>query len=139
MTFDEAEKEVKELANGKYFAVQYGRTTYDDNSIKIQCEVYVAGNTWHYAPTWRSAIDELRVEMGALPVATPDISTGIDDDLAKQFMFERQNLEEIINTLEGERDNLLDEVRELEAQHEADQLELSSQYHKGERECDIPV
>ncbi len=59
MKIQEADKALAELFPGRYRAVGYKLTTFDDGETRTECAVYVDGEAWHQAPTFQGAIDLL--------------------------------------------------------------------------------
>ena len=63
MTFEEAEKELAEIAKGEYHSLRYKRTTTGHGDVEAECSVYVDGVNWYSSNTWRSVLDILKKEM----------------------------------------------------------------------------
>ena len=76
MTFKDAKKELKKLADGKYHSMNYELTEYRNGDQRTQCLVYGDGYSWFSAPTWEEALAKLRKAMG--------LSNGIDETEAPE-------------------------------------------------------
>ena len=64
MTFEEARKELEELADGRYYAIQYELTVFaNGHKSEVECTVYVDGLKQHFsASTWRGCLDKLKLQ-----------------------------------------------------------------------------
>ena len=74
MTFKQAYKEVKALAAGRFFIVEFKLTTFSSTDQKTQCRVYIdqpIGAVSAQEATWRMAIDRVRKQL-------PDIASKLD-------------------------------------------------------------
>ena len=79
MTFDEAEKELQELADGNHCAIQYERMTFSKAPQEAKCMVYINDLGWFAGMTFREALCHLKRRMGIN--AVHDTSIGIDDSV----------------------------------------------------------
>jgi len=61
--FKTALKNLKRIANGRYFSMQYELTTYTDGKKSVQCMVYIDGYKWYTGLTWSDAIRDLKKAM----------------------------------------------------------------------------
>lgn len=61
MTFKEAKDKLRELAQGRYHAIEYELTEYAHGGLKAGCRLYIDPNTsTKWQPTWEMAFDELQ-------------------------------------------------------------------------------
>jgi len=63
MTFIDAKKKLKVLADGEYHSIKYGISEYDNGEIEVKCSVYISGYDIHIAPTWVKALDLINAEI----------------------------------------------------------------------------
>jgi hypothetical protein len=63
MTFENAKKELKKIAEKKYHCIQYTLMVYGDREKKSECGVYVEGYNWHHGDCWKEAFEALQAEI----------------------------------------------------------------------------
>lgn len=63
MTFKQAQKKLKKLANGEYHNISYKETIIRVGKKEIECEVYVNGYRYHYSNNWSDTLLSLEKEM----------------------------------------------------------------------------
>jgi hypothetical protein len=66
MTFQEALKELREIAGKKYHALTYELSEHFDGELEVECEVYIDGHKFFKGKTWRAALDKAREELELL-------------------------------------------------------------------------
>ena len=83
MTFQEAERKLDRLAQGRYHSIEYRRTRYPSREQRQECGLYIEGTNWFFALTWAKAFDlltthldeefeaGLRVELETIEGASP--------------------------------------------------------------------
>jgi hypothetical protein len=59
MKLQEADKLIAEMFPGECRAVTYRLATFGDGATITECGVYALSKGWHYAPTFRAALDML--------------------------------------------------------------------------------
>ena len=64
MTFEEARKELKELAEGEHYAMKFELSEYGTGVEEIVCSVYIHGYSYNTGRTWDKALDAIAEEMG---------------------------------------------------------------------------
>ena len=82
MTFQEADKELAEIAVGKYRSLTYDLSTFGSGRCEVECSVYVDGLGHHTAPTWREALDNLKAMIAPKPVALDATEAPINEEAA---------------------------------------------------------
>ena len=68
MTFIEAKNEMKKLADGKYYSLKYEFTEFSSGVLEAECYLYVDPSISVTAPTWDSALTQMRQKLGVLIV-----------------------------------------------------------------------
>ena len=68
MTFKQAYKKLKKIAEGRYFSIRYELTTHTNGSMEQVCVVYVDPSLRGDGPTWADAFEALKDEMNGKPV-----------------------------------------------------------------------
>ena len=67
MTFKQAYKKLKVIADGRYFSIRYELTTHTNESMEQVCVVYVDPSLRGDGKTWDEAFEELDHEMNGRP------------------------------------------------------------------------
>ena len=60
MTFEQAERKLLRIANGKYCSVEYERTYNEGKVIEQKCSLYVGGGNIHTERTWDEAFKSIK-------------------------------------------------------------------------------
>lgn len=64
MRFEEAKKELKKLANGKYHSLKYSLTEFSKGTIEATCDLYIDPGILVSAPTWAEALKLINRKLG---------------------------------------------------------------------------
>lgn len=72
MKFDEAEKKLAEIANGKFHSLQYERDTHRTGEQETKCRIYIEGERFHNGNTWEDAFDQRRIRLSCANEESPD-------------------------------------------------------------------
>lgn len=59
MTFKQAKKKLKKIADGQYHSIKYELTEFQDGSQESECNLYIHGGQHNYAATWDLAFSLL--------------------------------------------------------------------------------
>ena len=89
MTFQEALKELREIAGKKYHALMYDLSEHFDGEQEVECQIYIEGHSFFVAPTWRQALDKARVKLGVDEKKKPDLTEAPDFDKMPEDPYKR--------------------------------------------------
>ncbi len=84
MTFEDARKELSELAHGRYHAIYYELTIFKNERVEPKCTVYVDGLKHFSAPNWRGCLDKLRVACEKFEIDSKEAPT-LDDTISAEY------------------------------------------------------
>ena len=73
MTFKQAYKKLKVIADGRYFSIRYELTTHANESMEQVCVVYVDPSKRGDGKTWDEAFEDLHIHMHGNPVVEINI------------------------------------------------------------------
>jgi len=80
MTFKNAYKELKKLANGRYHCIDFELTTYSNGDRETRCGVYIDQTEWFFRTTWKDALEALRAHLAYNPKAMEEIPDVCDKE-----------------------------------------------------------
>lgn len=60
MNFQQAKEELRELAKGEFHQVRFSLTEFHDGEQRQECEVYIDGEGFFSAPTFRQSLNLLK-------------------------------------------------------------------------------
>ena len=69
MTFEEAKKNLEEIAGDRFYSIEYELTVFSplyengERRIEPKCSVYISGGKHHSGSTWSEAITNLKNSM----------------------------------------------------------------------------
>ncbi len=69
VTFRSAQRQVAKLADGRLHGLNYSFTKYASGTTEALCGVYIDGQDWQEAPTWKEAIRKMDIAINGEPEA----------------------------------------------------------------------
>ena len=63
MKFEEAKKELKRLAKGRYHAIQYQLTEYANGKVEAECYLYVDPHISAASSNWKDSLTKIKMKL----------------------------------------------------------------------------
>ena len=79
MTFKEAKDQLKNLANGRYHAIQYQLVEYASGSLEVECYLYIDPRISVTASNWKDGLSKMRMLLN--PLQKVDLSEMPEEEL----------------------------------------------------------